>query len=150
MSYLERFSVSLDAELLAAFDHHLVERGYTNRSEAVRDLIRDRLLAEAAPKESGRLVGVVAFLLDRRSEDVAQRLRELLLAAGPLLAGQWSRPVDAEQDVCAVLLDGPAPDVRRLAGRIEALRGVCHARLHLLPTGEPAAYPEAAITPAAE
>ena len=43
---VDRFTVSLDTELLAAFDHHIASLGYENRSEAIRDLIRDELISE--------------------------------------------------------------------------------------------------------
>jgi CopG family nickel-responsive transcriptional regulator len=132
LSYVERFSVSLDAELLAAFDHYLAGRGYTNRSEAVRDLIRDQLLAEARPSDASPAAGGLAFVVDRRSADVGPRLREILAGGDGLVAGVFSQTLDADRDFATVFLKGPLDDLRRLAGRIEALRGVTHARLHLL------------------
>ncbi|MEK7732205.1 MAG: ribbon-helix-helix protein, CopG family, partial [Planctomycetota bacterium] len=47
---VDRFTVSLDTELLAAFDHHIAAKGYENRSEAIRDLIRDLLTATQLQK----------------------------------------------------------------------------------------------------
>ena len=62
MPQVDRFSVSLDTELLAAFDHHIAGKGYVNRSEAVRDMIRDMLLAGRLPEGDDPVLAVPSFL----------------------------------------------------------------------------------------
>ena len=64
MAYLDRFGVSMDAELLAAFDGHLAERGYANRSEALRDLVREALARTRLRESSAGAMGVLSLVVE--------------------------------------------------------------------------------------
>lgn len=131
MGQLDRFTVSLDAELLAAFDAHLVSRGYQNRSEAVRDLIRDLLLRET-PKQTDRsCVGLLTLVCDRQNAETASRLRNELVRAGHRVCGQLLIPVDQRHDAAAIGLRGPIAEVTACADRIQAMRGITQGRMLL-------------------
>ena len=94
MPQVDRFSVSLDTELLAAFDHHIAQKGYVNRSEAVRDMIRDMILSSRLPEGDDPVLAVLSFLCDQRTGDAAARLREVVIDAGDLVLGSWRTPAD--------------------------------------------------------
>lgn len=64
MSEIQRFGVSIPNDLLERFDRLLVKKGYQNRSEALRDLVRDYLVNEEAQKEKGEVLGTVTLVYD--------------------------------------------------------------------------------------
>src|SRR5262245_48545398 len=74
MHELTRISISLESALLGAFDEHLTAKGYANRSEAIRDLIRDRLVREETARASGEQVAVVTLVYDHHARELAARL----------------------------------------------------------------------------
>lgn len=128
---LERFTISLDIELLAAFDDHIVKSGYTNRSEAVRDLIRDRLLFERISDEAAEVSGFFTAICDQRNGGAIDRVRGILAESAALVLGVLSRPLDAHREMLAVMMSGPASEVQALANGLRALRGVSHGHLAL-------------------
>src|SRR5271163_1841076 len=77
MNDLTRISISLESALLGAFEHHIAEKGYSTRSEAIRDLIRDRLIHEQAEQVEGEQVAVVALVYDHHARDLANRLIDM-------------------------------------------------------------------------
>ena len=73
MAQLARTGLSLDRELLAAFDRVIVKKGYNNRSEAIRDLIRDHLVSEAAGKNEV-VVGTLTIVYDHHRPNLTEKL----------------------------------------------------------------------------
>jgi len=129
----DRFTVSLDTELLAAFDTHLAGRGYENRSEAIRDLIRDRLLEPQLGAAGAELLATIAVACDQRVAKARQALRKTLLEAGrTIVSAQW-HAIDAETDLIAISLRGPTSDVQRVVDRLQAIRGLHHGRVSAIP-----------------
>src|SRR5260370_31643615 len=74
MPDLTRISISLENALLEAFDRHIDGKGYATRSEAIRDLIRDRLVRDEARKAGGEQVAVVTLVYDHHARELAARL----------------------------------------------------------------------------
>jgi CopG family nickel-responsive transcriptional regulator len=136
MPHVDRFSVSLDTELLAAFDGHIAERGYDNRSEAVRDLIRDLLVAHRLQRGDQPVSAILSVVCDHREGEVGKRLRACLAGRRDVVAGTLAIPIDEHRDLLAVGLKGPAGDVQSLANHVQAMRGVAHGRLAAVPTDD--------------
>ena len=136
MPHVDRFSVSLDAELLAAFDLHIATRGYVNRSEAVRDMIRDLLLAARLERGDEQVAAILSLVCDHREGETGKRLRALVGARLDLLAGSFVSAVDEHRDLMAIGLKGPAKEVQILAGEVQAMRGVAHGHLSFVPVGD--------------
>ncbi len=136
----DRFTVSLDTELLAAFDHLLAKQGYENRSEAIRDLIRDLLLDPRLSDTSESTAAVVAFCCDHDVATAYEQLRSLLLEAGDLVLGVQTHSLDARVDLTAVMLFGTTGDIQRLADKIKATRGLNYCTVSAFP-GTTAADP---------
>ena len=130
---VDRFTVSLDTELLAAFDAHISQRGYGNRSEAVRDLIRDLLLA---PRIRGTepTVSFITFLCDHGKADVGEQVRRLLADQKEIVRGVMNVPLDASREAAVVAAEGSGRTVAALADALQALRGVTYARASVIPT----------------
>ena len=134
MPQIDRFSVSLDTELLAAFDRHIANRGYGNRSEAVRDMIRDLLVTSRLAGGNEPVVAVLTVVCDQGTGEVARRLRASLAAHADTVCGSLHVPVEQNRDALAIALRGTADVVRKLADEIQAMRGITHGRLSMIPT----------------
>jgi CopG family nickel-responsive transcriptional regulator len=74
MSELIRFGVSMDSRLLSRFDDLIAEKGYSNRSEAIRDLIRDELVEQSWEEEEGETVGTITLVYDHEMHDLTEKL----------------------------------------------------------------------------
>lgn len=136
MPPVDRFTVSLDTELLSAFDHHIAAKGYENRSEAIRDLIRDLLTATRLQQGVEPVVAFLDMVCDHRVGDVAKRIRGCLQEGGDLVLGTFAAAIDAHRDGLAIALKGPSDRVYALANQLQAMRGVTHGRLSAIPINE--------------
>lgn len=136
MPHIDRFSVSLDTELLAAFDTHIAARGYGNRSEAVRDMIRDLLVGSRLSANDEVVAAVLTAVCDHRETELANRLNDCLSKSDGLVVGRWHVPIDANRDRIALCMKGPADRVRSLSDRIQAMRGITHGHLSSVPAAE--------------
>ncbi len=84
MAELTRISISLESALLEAFDRSISAKGYPTRSEAIRDLIRDRLIKEEGEHAEGEQVAVVTLVYDHHARELASLGNELLSTKGVL------------------------------------------------------------------
>ena len=134
MPQVDRFSVSLDTELLAAFDLHIAAKGYENRSEAIRDMIRDLLVGSRLHQRDQPVTAVLTVVCDHGVGEAAARLRACLTEHAHLVCGSLHAAVDDQRDLLAIALRGSVGQVQSLANQIQALRGLAHARLSAVPT----------------
>lgn len=133
MPPVDRFSVSLDSELLAAFDRHIAAKGYENRSEAIRDLIRDLLVTSRLQRGDEAVVATLTLVCEHHVGDVASRLRAGLSAHSNEVVGALHLPLAEAREYVVILLRGTVERVQSLANEIQAMRGVTHGHLSLVP-----------------
>ena len=133
MPLIDRFSVSLDTELLAAFDRYIADHGYDNRSEAIRDLIRDLLISAKLESGDDEVSATLSFVCDQRESETPARLRVCLAEHRLMVRGSLSAPMDDHRDRVAVILAGSHEKVRAVADRIQAMRGITHGHLSAVP-----------------
>lgn len=132
---MQRFTISLDDALAAAFDRLIAERGYDNRSEAVRDLLRQRLHGEhAAEAPDAACVACLSYVYNHHERELAGRLVDLQHQHHDLTLSTMHAHLDHDHCVETVLLRGPAASVRRFADAVIAERGVHHGQLNLVLT----------------
>jgi len=130
---MERITISLDADLAAEFDRLIAERGYQNRSEAVRDLLRAHL--EQARHERGETTHCVAnlsYVYNHHERDLAERLTALQHDQHDLTVATMHAHLDHENCLESVVLRGPVAAVRNFADALIAERGVRHGQLNLI------------------
>ena len=131
---MERFTISLDPDLAQRFDALIGERGYLNRSEAVRDLIREKLgqdLLVAGEAKWG--VGTVSFIYDRSDRVLAARVLQLQHDHHDLVVTCQHTPLDHDNALETVVLRGPSAAVHAFAAHLVAVRGVRNGNVHLVP-----------------
>jgi CopG family nickel-responsive transcriptional regulator len=126
---LQRFSVSLPAGLLAELDRRVTGRGYASRSELVRDLIRERLVAEKWEQGRGTVYGTLTISYDHHTRGLADRLAELQHNRYVNVLCSTHVHVDHHHCLEVILLRGRPDEIEKLAIRIGGLKGVRFSRL---------------------
>lgn len=125
---IERIGVSLDKALLEQFDRLIASKGYSNRSEAVRDLIREKLVEQewAAPK--GEAVATVLLVYEHETMDLSQRLTELEHDQFHAVVASLHVHMDEHNCLEILVLRGPGREIQKLGERLISLRGIKHGR----------------------
>jgi CopG family nickel-responsive transcriptional regulator len=123
MSDLVRFGVAMDRALLADFDERIAERGYENRSEALRDLIRADL-TRAAWDGGAQVVATLTVVYETELRELVTRLTEAETQAPGALVSSLRVPLDRGRTLEVLVLRGTGSVLSDLAGRIAGARGV--------------------------
>jgi CopG family nickel-responsive transcriptional regulator len=130
---MERFTISLDTSLARQFDGLIAARGYRNRSEAVRDLIRGTLEGERQRAEpAGWCVANLSYVYNHHERELAERITALQHDHHDLTVAAMHSHLDHEHCLESVILRGPAAAVRRFAEALIAERGVRHGSLNVI------------------
>ena len=127
---MQRFTISLDEDLATEFDRLIALRGYVNRSEAVRDLIRERLDTDLLDARKAKwCVATGDFVYDHNEHTVTSRLRDLQHEHHDLVVSSLHTLLDHDDCLETVVLRGPTAAVHACAGQLIALRGVRHGHI---------------------
>ena len=126
---LTRTGVALDADLLKRFDSYIRAEGYENRSEAFRDLIRDRLNQAGLQSESAFVVGTITLIYDHHSRLLPDKLMELQHEYHELIIATVHSHLDHDMCLEAVVVRGVSKSVKELADRLIGIKGVQHGKL---------------------
>jgi CopG family nickel-responsive transcriptional regulator len=129
MSDLTRISISLETALLAAFDRRIEARGYANRSEAIRDLIRDRLIREDVEQAKGDQVAVLTLVYDHHARELAARLIDKQHHHHELVVSSLHVHLGERHCLEVSILRGPVNQVRHLGDELLATKGVLHGEI---------------------
>ncbi len=128
---MQRFTISMEDPLADAFDALIARRGYRNRSEAVRDLVRSMLEREHdAQDAAGYCVGSLSYVYDHHRRDLAERLTALQHGQHDLTVASMHVHLDHDHCLETVILRGPSTAVQGFADAVIAERGVRHGHLH--------------------
>jgi CopG family nickel-responsive transcriptional regulator len=129
MSDLRRFGVAIEPELLEQFDQLMARRGYTNRSEAFRDLARAELLKESAEKPNTSVVGTVTIVYDHHVRMLSEKLTELQHKHHKCVVSSMHVHLDHHHCLEVIVLRGKSKDVRHTADLLISTKGVKHGHL---------------------
>jgi CopG family nickel-responsive transcriptional regulator len=134
MSKIERVGVSLEKELLSAFDKLISTQGYQSRSEAIRDLIRQQLSGERLRNDKAEAVAAVVLVYDHHATSLMERLTEL--QHSHLLQTISSLHVHLDRHDCleVVVLKGKVGEINRMGEKLISIKGVKLGRVNLLTT----------------
>lgn len=130
---MERFTISLDEHLAEAFDLWIGQRGYANRSEAVRDLLRGELERSRRQTPQGLYcVACLSYVYNHHERELGERLTNMHHAHHDLTLSTTHVHLDHEHCLETVLLRGAAVAVQAFADAVCAERGVHHGALNLI------------------
>ena len=133
---VERFGVSMAPDLLSRFDEVIAARGYTNRSEAIRDLIRDYLVAEDWRNEKGAAVGTITLVYNHHLREMADKLTDLQHQYHQNIISVLHVHLDAHNCLEVLVVKGEKADIQTIADRLGGAKGVKHCKLVTSTTGE--------------
>lgn len=125
MGELVRFGVAMDRQLLAEFDERIATRGYENRSEALRDLVRADL-TKAAWEAGESVTGTLTIVSSRKQRPEVARLLD---ENASLVVAVMGLEIDSDRVLDVVALRGLAGSLNAIAGRLSGMRGVLSAEL---------------------
>jgi CopG family nickel-responsive transcriptional regulator len=138
---MERITISLPEELATEFDRLIAERGYDNRSEAVRDILRSHLDRMREAREAdGHCVANMSYVYNHHERELAERLMSLQHAHHDLAVSTMHAHLDHDHCIESVILKGPVQAVRKFANALAAERGVRHGQLNLVMVDVTAAH----------
>jgi CopG family nickel-responsive transcriptional regulator len=129
MGELSRIGVAIDADLLDQFDRHIASRGYTNRSEAFRDLIRQELVDTAAESPEAIVIGSVTLVYDHHVRQLSDKLTDIQHDAFQNIVSTVHVHLDHDNCLEVLVVKGKASDVRRIADALISTKGVKLGRL---------------------
>ena len=140
MGVLSRIGIALDSDLLKRFDRSIRHSGYTNRSEAFRDLIRDRLVTEQTAAPDSTVVGTVTLIYDHHASGVSDKLTDLQHANHHLVVSTSHAHLDHDSCLEVLIVHGKSAHVSRFADRLIGLKGVQHGRLVMTVPSQPVTH----------
>lgn len=136
MAETTRFGISIDERLLTKFDELIEAKGYSNRSEAIRDLIRNSLVEEVWGRGNEETVGTVSLVYDHHTRDLADKLTEHQHTHHKEIISALHVHLDAHHCLEIVVLKGKAKNIKRLADELIGTKGVKHGKLMTGTTGK--------------
>ncbi|OLC40325.1 MAG: nickel-responsive regulator [Nitrospirae bacterium 13_1_40CM_4_62_6] len=135
MKKLVRFGVSLDHHLLDDFDRLIERKNYTNRSEALRDLIRDNLVGQEWD-ENKETVGTITIVYDHHVHDLTEKLTDIQHRFHRLVLSAMHVHLDHDHCVEVLVVRGKGADIKKVADTLIGTKGVKHGKLTMTTTGQ--------------
>lgn len=129
MAKISRFGVSLEEDLLRSFDRSIAELSYANRSEAIRDLIRDHLIQKRVTKGEGNVIGIVSLVYDHRTHRLGDLLADMQHKANVAINASLHIHLDEHNCLEVIVVRGAADKVHEVAGKLIATKGVQNGKL---------------------
>jgi CopG family nickel-responsive transcriptional regulator len=131
---MQRLTISIDDELAATFDRLVREKGYENRSEAFRDLVRQALGEEQLTKGKAKhCVGTLSYVYDHHERQLAARLTSMQHDHHEVTVATMHAHLDHDNCIETVILRGPTAAVMRFAQDVMAQTGVRHGKFYPIP-----------------
>jgi CopG family nickel-responsive transcriptional regulator len=135
MSSIVRFGVSLERDLLEKFDSLIESRNYTNRSEAIRDLIRQELVSKEWI-EGEDVAGAITLVYDHHKRELLNKITDIQHDFQSIIISTQHIHLDHNNCLELIAVRGNPSQVKRLAEKLKAIKGVKHATLSMTTTGK--------------
>jgi CopG family nickel-responsive transcriptional regulator len=130
-----RFGISADARLIEKFDGMIVEKSYANRSEAIRDLIRDQLVEFAWTKINEDVIGTITLVYNHESKELAEKLTELEHQNHTNIISSVHVHLDDRSCLEVLIVRGKSPEIKDISYKLIGTRGVKHGKLTMTTSG---------------
>jgi CopG family nickel-responsive transcriptional regulator len=137
MSEFMRFSVAMPEDLLVQFDNLVARRGLAkNRSEVIRDLVRETLVDEQWDDPDAEIVGTLTMVFNHHASDLQNKLDHVQHDNYDKIISTTHIHLDSHNCLEVIIMRGRSADVREIAESILGIKGVKHGRLTATTTGE--------------
>ena len=129
MEKITRFGVSIEPDLLKKFDKIIKKKGYTNRSEAIRDIIRKNLITEKTEDPNTEAIGTLTMIYDHHAGNLTNRLLDLQHDHHKEILTTTHIHVDHDTCLEVLVLKGKTGNIQKLADNIKSLKGIKHGEI---------------------
>ncbi len=136
MAGIVRFGVSIAGSLLKDFDRLISQKGYRNRSEAIRDLIRDHLVKAEWSAGTQETVGTITLVYDHHTRELSRELTEFQHYYYKKIISTLHIHLDEHNCLEVLVVRGKGEELRKISDRLTGTRGVKHGTLSLTTTGK--------------
>lgn len=136
MEEIVRFGVSMEKNLLASFDELISRKGYANRSEALRDLVRDHLVEEEWKVEKKEMIGTITIVYNHHTRGLSDILIDLQHHFHNLIISTMHLHMDEDNCLEVLVVKGMVDKVKSIADKLISTRGVKHGKLTMTTTGK--------------
>jgi len=136
LTNLIRFGVSISEDLLEHFDQQIFNKGYQNRSEAIRDLIRNHLVEIEWSEENEEVAGTLTLVYNHHVKGLTDLLTELQHTYHHLILSTMHVHLDEHNCLEVLVIKGMAKEAREVANRLLGVKGVLHGKLAITSTGK--------------
>jgi len=129
MEKITRFGVSIEPDLLKKFDKIIKKEGYTNRSEAIRDLVRRDLIREENKDPNAESIGTLTMIYDHHTGNLTNKLLDLQHDHTKEILSTTHIHIDHDNCLEVLVLKGKTGKIQKLADNIKSLKGIKHGEL---------------------
>jgi len=129
MNNIVRFGVSIDEKLLGKFDSLISDKGYVNRSEAIRDLIRDMIISQEVSKSESEAVGTLTLVYSHEVRELSDRLNDIQHLYFKNIVSAVHIHLDEHNCLEVLILRGKVRLINEIADRLLSVKNVRHAKL---------------------
>jgi CopG family nickel-responsive transcriptional regulator len=136
MPGLTRFGVSIDSQLIRKFDALVGRKGYSTRSEAIRDMIRDSLVEQEWQSEDRETVGTITIVYNHHTRELEHALTDMQHKSFHQIVSTLHVHLDAHNCLEVLVVKGMSREIRKIADRLIGTRGVKHGKLTTTTTGK--------------
>ncbi|HON77678.1 MAG TPA: nickel-responsive transcriptional regulator NikR [Spirochaetota bacterium] len=136
MHNIVRFGVSIDDKLLSRFDTIIETKGYVNRSEAIRDLIRNTLVSEDISNPDTEVIGTLTLIYSHDEHEVSDRLNEIQHGYYKNVISSTHVHLDEHNCLEVLILRGRVQEVQFISDNLQSVKNVRHGRLTVTSTGK--------------
>jgi CopG family nickel-responsive transcriptional regulator len=124
-----RFGVSMDSKLLKQFDRYITEKGYENRSEAIRDLIRNNLVDMEWKVGTSESVGTITIIYNHHKRELTDTLTSIQHRYHTSMISTMHVHLDSHNCLEVMVVKGKAKEITDIANRLIGTKGVIHGKL---------------------
>jgi len=133
---ITRFGISLDNWLLKRFDNLISEKGYANRSEAIRDLIRGSLVEDEWEDEAKETMGTITIVYSHHTTDLIDNLTEVQHQFHESIVSTMHVHLDKHNCLEVLVVKGKGRDIKKIADLLIGAKGVKHGKVVAATTGK--------------
>jgi CopG family nickel-responsive transcriptional regulator len=136
MNNIIRFGVSIDENLLSGFDGIIKEKGYVNRSEAIRDLIRNMLVSQEISNPEAESIGTLTLVYSHDTRELADKLNDIQHHHHKIIISTTHVHLDEHNCLEVLILRGKTRTVQLISDRLQSVKNVRHGKLTITTTGK--------------
>lgn len=130
---LKRFGVSMESSLLRKFDHYVKQKGYENRSEAVRDLVRDVLIQQLWEYDERVVAGSILLFYNHHQRNLLEEMTKIQHNMHDLILATTHFHINHDNCLEIIVVKGKVQDIDQLCQKLLTLKGVDYGKFTIAP-----------------